>query len=202
MRCQVALAREATIADLADVRPFSRVTSPVYSQRGPLRESFRTLVALVRLLAGVHSPVHPQVLRVGETLATDVANVRLLPGVDPSVFLQVFRAAETLAAVVAQIELRRIVALLVTEQGPLGSQHPATNVAGGAGHLVGLHFRMHASAVSGELPPQVESTAAQLADERLVPGVDVVVLLQVDRLPETLVAVVALEREVRLVRVS
>ena len=174
----------------------------MYSQRGPLRESFRTLVALVRFLTGVHSPVHPEILRVGETLATDVADVRFLAGVDPSVFLQVFRAAETLAAVIAQIELRGIVALFVTEQGPLRSQHPATNVARRARHFVGLHFRMHASAVSGELPSQVESTAAQLANERLVPGVYVVVLLQIDRLPETLVAVVALEREIRLVRVS
>lgn len=53
--------------------------------------------------------------------------------------------------------------------------------------------------MGGELSPQVEGAAAELADERLVTGMDIVVLLQVDRLPETLVAVVALERQIRLV---
>lgn len=46
--------------------------------------------------------------------------------------------------------------------------------------------------MSGELAPKVKGAAALLAAERLVPGVNVVVLLEVAGLPEVLVAVVAL----------
>lgn len=103
MSGQVTLTREATITDLAHVRPFPCVPSFVDGQRGPLRERFWTLITLVRFLPGVHPPVHPEILRVGETLAADVADIRFLAGVDSSVFLQMFRAAETLAAIVAKI---------------------------------------------------------------------------------------------------
>lgn len=152
MSRQVALAGEAAVADLTDVRPFPCVPPPVDGQRGPLRERLGALVALVRLLACVDPPVHPQVLRVGEALAADVADVRFLAGVDAPVLLQMLGAAEALAAVVAQVQFRRIVALLVTEQGPLRGEDAAADVAGGAGHLVRLQLGMHAPAMGGELP--------------------------------------------------
>lgn len=198
---QVALARETTIADLAHVGPFSRVTPPVDGQRRPLRESFRALVAFIRFLPCVHPSVHPEIFRIGETFATDVAHVRFLPCVDAPVLLQMFRAAQTLAAVIAQVQFRGVVALLVPEQGSLGGENSAADIASRARHFVRLHLRVHASAMGGELSSEIEGGPAQLAGERLVARVYVVMLLQIDRFAETFVAVVALEGQIVLVGV-
>lgn len=196
---QVTLARESTLANLAYVGPFAGVPASVNRQRRPLRERFRALIALVRLLPRVHSPVHPQIFRIGETLAADVADIGLFAGVDSPVLLQVLGAAQTLAAVVAQVELRRIVTLFVAKERPLRGEHAAANVAGGAGHLVGLQLGMQASTVRGELSSQVEGAVAELTGERLLARVNVVVFLQVELLPETLVALIALEGQIRFV---
>lgn len=110
--------------------------------------------------------------------------------------------AEALAAVVAEVKLRWIVTLLVPEERSLRGEHAAANVARGAGHLVCLELGMHAPAVRRELPPQVERVVAELADERLLARMDIVMFLEVELLPEALVALVALERQVRLVHVS
>lgn len=118
MSRQVALAGEATIADLTDVRPLPRVSSPVDGQGGSLRERLRTLIALVRFLAGVHPPVHSEILGIGESLAADIADVRFLAGVDAPVLLEMLGAAEALAAVVTEVQFCGIVALLMAKQGP------------------------------------------------------------------------------------
>lgn len=199
---QVALARESTMAYLADVRPFPGVSAFVNRQRRSLRERFRALVALVRLLPRVHSPVHSQIFGVGEALSADVANVRLFPGVDPPVLLQVLSAAETLATVIAEVQLRRIVALLVSEERSLRGKYTAANVAGGAGHFVRLQLGMRASAVRGKLSSQVKGVVAELTDERLLARVDVIMFLEIELFPETLVAFVALKWQIRFVHVS
>lgn len=148
---KVPLAREATVADLADVRSFSRVSSPVYREGGPLRERLRALVAFVRFFPGVHPPVHPQVLGIGEPFAADVADVRFFTGVDTSVLLEMLRAAQAFPAVIAEIEFRRVVTLFVSEKRPFCSEHATAYVAGGAGYFVRFHLRMHAPTVGREL---------------------------------------------------
>lgn len=177
MGCEITLARESTVTDLTDVRPFAGMAASVDGQRRSLREGLRALIALVRLFPCVHSPVHPQILGVGETFPADVTDVRLFPGVDPPVLLKVFGATETLAAVIAEVELRGVVALFVSEERSLRGEHAAANVARGAGHLVGFQLGMHAPAVRGQLPSQIEGVVAELTDERLLARVNVVVLL-------------------------
>lgn len=61
---------------------------------------------------------------------------------------------------------------------------------------------MRASAVRGELSPQVEGVVAELTDERLLARVNIIVLLKIELLPEALVTLIALERQIRFVHVS
>jgi len=190
---QVTLARESTLADLAYVGPFTGMPASVNCQRRPLRERFRALIALIWLLSRVHSPVHSQIFRIGETFSADVADVGFFSGVNSSMLLQMFGAAQTLSAVIAQIELRRIVTLFVPEERSLCGKYAAANVAGGAGHLVGLQFRMQGSTVCGKLSSQVKGVVAELTDKRLLARVNVVMFLQIELLPKTLVALVALK---------
>jgi len=201
MRRQVTLARESTVADLTNVWPFPGVTASVDRQGRSLRERFRTLIALVRFLSRVHPPVHPQVLRIGETFTADVAHVGFFAGMNPPVLLQMLGAAETLAAIITEVKLRRIVALLVPEERPLRSEDATTNITRGTGHFVGLQFGMHAPAVRRELSPQVEGVVAELTDKRLLARMDVVMLLEIELLAETLLAFVAVEGQIRLVHV-
>lgn len=191
---QVALARESTMAYLADVRSFPGVSAFVNRQRRPLRERFRALVALVWLLPRVYSPVHSQILGIGKALSADVANVGFFPGVDPPMLLQMLSATETLSAIITEIQLRRIVTLLMSEERSLRGKHATANITSGAGDLVGLQLGMRASAVCGELSSQVEGIIAELADKRLLARVNVIMLLKIEFLPETLVAFIALER--------
>lgn len=199
---QVTLARESTVAYLADIRPFSGVPASVNCQRRSLRECFRTLIAFVRLLPRVYPSVHPQILGIRKTLSADIADVWFLPGMDPPVLFQVLSATETLAAVIAEIELRGIVALLVSEERSLRGKYAAADIASGAGHFVGLQLGMRASTVRGELSSEIEGVVAELTYERLLARVNVIVLLKIEFLPETLVALVALEWQIRFVHVS
>lgn len=52
---------------------------------------------------------------------------------------------------------------------------------------------MHAPTVRRKLPPEIKRAAADLADEWFITGMDVVVLLEIDGLPEAFVTLVALE---------
>lgn len=54
----------------------------------------------------------------------------------------------------------------------------------------------------GELSSQVESVVAELTDKRLLARVNIVMLLKIEFLPETLVAFIALKRQIRLVHMS
>lgn len=199
---QVTLARESTVAYLADVGSFSGMSASVNRQRRSLRKCFRALIALVWLLPRVHPSMHPQILGIGETLSADIADVWLLPGMDPPVLFQMLSATETLAAIITEIELRGIVALLVSEERSLRGEDAAADIASGAGHLVGLQLGMRASTVRRELSSEIEGVVAELTDERLLARVNVIVLLKIELLPETLVALVALERQIRFVHVS
>ena len=75
--------REGPGADLAGVRPLSRVNSHVNSQLGPLVELGPALTALERLLLGVRGVGPHVVLDVSlEGLVTHVTLVHLLPLVE------------------------------------------------------------------------------------------------------------------------
>lgn len=182
------------MANLAYVRPFSGMSPPVNRQSGPLRERLWTLITLVGLFTGVHSPVHAEIFGIGKALAAYIANVWFFTSVNASVLLEVLCTAEALAAVVAEVKLRRIVTLLVSEEGTLRGKYPSTNVAGSTRHLVRLELRMHAPTVRGQLPSEEECTGAKLADERFVARMNVIVFLEVDGFTESLVTFVALER--------
>lgn len=193
MSRKIPLAGKAPMTNLANIGSLASVTTSVNRQGRSLTEGLGTLITLVRLFTSMHSSVHPQVLRVRETLSADVADVRFFSSMDPPVFLEMFRAAETLATVITEIKLCWVVALFVSEERPLGGEDTSADVAGGARHFVGLHFGMHASAVSRKLPPEVEGIPTYLTHKWLITGMDVVVFLEVDCFSEALVAVIALE---------
>ena len=199
MSGKIPLAGKAPMTNLTNIRSFTSVATSVNREGRPLTEGLGTLITLVRFFTSVHSSVHPQVLRIRETLAANVADVGFFPSVYPPVLFEMFRTAETLATVITEIKLCWVVALFVSEERPLGGQDTSADVAGGAGHFVGLHFGMHASAVGRELPPEVECVPADLAHEWLIAGMDVVVFLEVNCFSKPLVAVVALEGQVGLV---
>lgn len=199
---KVTLARESSITDLTNVRSFASMSSFMDSQRRPLTESFRALVALVRFLSGVYSPVHAQIFRISESLAADITDIRLLARVDSPVLFEMLGAAQTLATEITKVQFRRVVTLLVSEKRPLGSENSAADIARSAGYLVGLDFRVKTSAVRRKLSPQTESATADLTVEGFLPRVDVVMLLKVDGFSKSFVAVGALEGQLCLVRVA
>lgn len=84
-------------------------------------------------------------------------------------------------------------AFLVSEERSLRGEYAAANITCSAGHLVGLQFGMRASTVCGELSSKIEGVVAELTDEWLFARMNVIVLLKIELLPETLVAFVALE---------
>jgi len=150
----------------------------------------------------VHPSVHPQILRIGKTFSADIADVWFLSRMNPSMLFQVLSATETLAAIIAEIELRRIVALLVPEERSFRSEYAAADIASGAGHLVCFQFGMRASTVRGELSSEIEGVVAELTDEWFFARVNVIMLLKIELLPETLVTFVALKWQIRFVHVS
>jgi len=90
----------------------------------------------------------------------------------------------------------------MSEERSLRGEYTTANITSGAGHLVGLQLGMRASAVRGELSSQVEGIIAELTDKRLLARVNVIMLLKIEFLPETLVAFIALERQIRFIHVS
>lgn len=150
----------------------------------------------------MHPSVHPQILGIGKAFSADIANVWFLPGMNPSVLFQVLGTTETLAAIIAEIKLRGIVAFFVSEERPFCGEYAAADIASGAGHLVGLQLGMRASTMCGKLSSEIEGVVAELTNEWLFARMNVIVLLKIELLPETLVAFVALEWKIRFVHVS
>lgn len=61
---------------------------------------------------------------------------------------------------------------------------------------------MRASAMRRELSSQIKGIVAKLTDKWLLARMNVIVLLKIKLLPETLVAFIALERQISFVHVS
>lgn len=195
---------------MAVVRPLSRMTSDVKTQRSTLIETLTAVFAGVRFLAAMHPLVHNQIVLLGEALSAVRARVGLDARVHPVVDPQLLYPGKTLSADIAEVLLlmhHGLIVLVVLFQVRLqcfglGEVLATKRTLIHRNDPFDAHL-MVAHLVSREVTGERELLVAHDALERFDPAVDVLVLPVQHAVVESLTALLARVDELaQVVRVN